>query len=262
MNASGRDDTALANAILNGFAMTLSAAAAWYKKDLMSLTPADVESLKTVLQLSVCGDDTLGFLPPLPDRERAEFLTRLRANIGRFGFEAKAFASDKFSDGVYLGHRPLPVNGRYYWHKTLGRCLYKVGWQPDVVGDGAAYMHGIMRMHTLCSAHTPILADIATTYCSLRAGSKVTEAKLDNDRPWEWMGMSNPGHYADDTIAELAAVYSSERSQTRGDLEPHSVVVTSSDIRHCIEYVKANTLAVPCVLDHWVLKHMVWVDDL
>lgn len=69
MNASGRPDTSLANGFLNGFAMMLSACAAWCGVDLKHITKADLKSFLPLIQLAVCGDDALGFLPEMRDRK-------------------------------------------------------------------------------------------------------------------------------------------------------------------------------------------------
>lgn len=261
VNASGRDDTALSNAMLNGFAMLASSAAAWYLVDLRDVTCAMLQDYKTVVQLAVCGDDALGFLPEMEEEPRCRFLTSLRANLARFGFTAKAFASNRFEDGVFLGHRPLPVDGRWYWSKTLGRCLYKLGWQTGTVGDGTAWMRGVMKMHQNCSRHTPVLSEIAETYMKATEGYRVTECKLDTNKPWEWMGKFGPDHYSEDTLEALAQAYTVTRNSCRQDLSPADTQVTRHDIEDLCRYVRRAVVAQPCVLDHWLLKHMVWVDE-
>lgn len=261
MNASGRDDTALANALLNGFAMYLSVTAAWCRVELREVTREHLEYIRTVLQLAVCGDDALGFLPETSEQDRKRFLEALRANLARFGFIAKAFASERYEDAVFLGHRPLPVGGRWYWARTLGRCLYKLGWQAGTRGDGTAWMRGVMQMHDLCSGHVPVLSDIARTFLRETEGYKVTEIRLDPNKPWEWMGRFGPRDYDDSTIEALARVYSVRKDLCRQDLSPTDVLVTADDVRDLCRYVREAVKAQPTVLDHWLLKHMVWVDE-
>lgn len=262
MNASGRDDTALLNALLNGLAMVLSVTASWYRIPLMEVTPSDVIRISSHLDLSVCGDDALGFLPPVaPDRAR-EFIDCARANLKSFGFKAKMFASDRFEDAVYLGHRPLPVDGVWYWSRTLGRCLYKLGYQTSVGGDPRAHFHGICKMHDVCSKHVPILSDITQEYLKHFAGTKCNEFKVDPNKPWEVMGVFGPDHYSQDTIDALARAYTVNRGPLRGDLtQLRDVHVTSADIRDCIHKCVKGIEGGPCVLDHWVLRHMVLVDE-
>ncbi len=262
MNASGRGDTALLNALLNGLAMVLAVTASWYRIPLRQVTIADVKRISEVLLLSVCGDDALGFLPPVGADRARDFIASARAHLRSFGFEAKMFASDRFEDAVYLGHRPLPVDGVWYWTRTLGRCLFKLGYQADVSGDPRAHFHGICRMHKVCSAHVPILSDIVNKYLEFFAGSKANDYAEDPNKPWEVMGKFGPDHYSTDTVAALSRAYTVSRGSLRGDLTHlFDVTVTPADIHDCIQHCVSGIRGGPCVLDHWVLRHMVWVDE-
>ncbi len=263
MNASGRDDTAFANGVLNGVAMFASATAAWYDVPVVALSTELLRKFAGIAKIAVCGDDSLGFLPFLPPARRSAFLDRLRVNIALFGFSAKAFASNRIQDAVFLGHRPLRVAGRWFWTRTVGRALFKLGWQSQPKGDAAAHMTGVMDMHVICSPHVPILADIAAAWCAAHAGLKRTPPKLDPHKPWEWMtrGLSLP-HYDGDTLRDMAAAYSVTRDGCRGDLPCDEVILTVADIQSAIDYVTfwAKT-GLPHVLSHPVLKHMVWIDE-
>jgi len=269
MNASGRDDTALANAILNGVAMLLSVTAAWFKVPLSRVTRAHLELIKNDLQLGVCGDDALGFLPPVSEPEARGFINRARANLTMFGFKAKMFCSHRFEDAVFLGHRPIQVGGAWYWAKTLGRCLYKMGYQRGLSGDPGAHFNGICQMVSTVSAHVPILSDIAREWLAARKGSKVNAFKADLEhRPWQQLGRFGPKHYDAQAIASIARAYSIEADSCRGDLTAgglESLCVTPGDVVECISHVVRTIRAsggTPCVLDHWLLRHMVAVDEL
>lgn len=262
MNASGRDDTALANALLNGTAMFLSVTAAWCNKSLAEVSLADTHEVASLLKLSVCGDDALGSLP-LIDQERAEkFLKDSKANIETFGFSAKMFGSYNLEDCVYLGHRPYPVAGKWYWGKTLGRALYKLGYQSKVTGDGFAHFKGICKMHDVCSRHVPVLSDLTLAWDAATEGGKVTAWEPDPNKPWELMGTFGPRSYDESTIASVARAYTVSKTSIRGDLEGtlQDVKVTVEDVKELIEYVK-TVRGQPCVLDHWLLRHMVVVDE-
>lgn len=261
MNASGRDDTALANAILNGFAMLLSVTASWYRKPLKDVTRADLDRISSELILSICGDDALGFLPSTSERRRFEFITDCRANLKSFGFKAKMFASDRFEDAVYLGHRPVLVDGVYYWSRTLGRCLYKLGWQNGIHGDPAAHFMGICQMHQRISRHVPVLSDITEKWMESRKGAKINEYKFDEYKPWKAMSEGSPDHYSQDTLESLARAYTVDRRMCRQDLSCEDVFVTAADFEQLILYVRERVDGSPCVLDHWLLRHMIWVDE-
>lgn len=259
MNASGRDDTALANAILNGFAMSLSAAAAYLGCDLWALTPASVQRCLGVIKLAVCGDDSLGWAPAMSEEERYAFLQRLRTNIARFGFKAKAFASDRPEDGVFLAHRPLKVNGRYVWSRTLGRCLYKLGWQVGVYNgtDSSAWMHGVFDMHRRISSHVPVLSDIVDAYMADAAG----RAKTPCADEWRQNFTGVGERYDESTIVSLAAAYTHSPHLCRGDLNRRHTVVTVDWVKDLIAYVREAVKAQVTVLDHPLLELMVELDE-
>lgn len=259
MNASGRDDTALANGVLNGFATLLSATAALLGKSLCTLTVHDVMSVRNSIRLSVCGDDSLGSVPLLGAVEAKAFQDRMRDNLRMFGFSAKLFSSDRLSDAVYLGMRPYPSKSGWFWGKTIGRATYKMGW-VTLKGsrDIMAHITGIADMHTLCSSHVPVLADLAHKICELRQGAKRTPVLLDPNRPWEWTFKSGVA-YDDITLKAVAEAYSVRPTA----LGPHEVdqEVTVQDVKELVDTIQGIS-RLPCVLDHWLWRRMVLVDDL
>lgn len=261
MNASGRDDTAFANALLNGFAMAISVASAWFQIPLLDLKLSDLIRIQSELSLSVCGDDALGGLPSVSEERSLQFVEDCKENLRAFGFNAKMFCSFRLEDCVYLAHRPTPVGGRWYWGKTLGRCLYKLGFQRGVAGDPKAFFAGICKMHEVCSRHVPVLSDICTVWAEANAGCKVTHYKFDPNRPWEAMGSCSPGYYDESTLESLARAYTVDSRPCRADLSMNSVFVTARDFHDLIDYVRNAIDGRPCVLDHWLLRHMVWVDE-
>lgn len=244
MNCSGRDDTALANGVLNGVCLFLSITAAYLNKPLRLLTVEDVRSMKGLLVLSVCGDDSVGGIPLVSvDREK-QITADVISNIEKFGFDAKFFMSRNLLDCVYLGQRPYPVGGRWYWGKTIGRATYKMGWVLDKGQDLRAHMKGLAEMHSLCGSHVPILADLAKRVLELTGGAKRTPVKLDPDRPWEWPFKSGVP-YDDSTLAAVAQVYD----------------CTVADIRSLIALIQQID-RLPCVVDHWLWRKMILIDDL
>lgn len=251
MNASGRDDTALANAILNGFATYLSVAAAYLGKPLDELSSEDLHKMKEISVLSVCGDDTVGKLPKMSAEELAGFERRYNENIREFGFEAKLETCQSLNRVVYLGQRPYPVGGKWYWGKTIGRATYKMGWiHLRTDRDEMAHITGVADMHVLCSSHVPILSDLAAKIVDLRQGAKRTPIELDPCKPWEWTLRAGV-KYDDSTIEHVAAVYS----------ELSSVEVTSADVRGLIREIQALE-RLPAAIDSRVWRLMIASDDL
>lgn len=245
MNASGRDDTALANGVLNGFATYLSACAAWLEKEVLELSILDLRRCSKVIKLSVCGDDSIGSLPPMTEEKANDFARRMAANIALFGFEAKLEHSPSLHKAVYLGMRPYPVNGQWFWGKTIGRAIYKLGWTMLEPGrDVMAHITGVADMHMLCSLHVPILSDMARKIVELRAGAKRTPVVKDENRPWEWT-LSGSLPYARDTLGHVAEVYG----------------LTVSDVELAIDNIRSIE-RLPCVLDCPILRWMIYCDDL
>lgn len=260
MNASGRDDTAFANAVLNGFAAYLSVCAAWLDKPLLSLTPTDVYSCYSEVFISVCGDDSLGRVPYMTVARREKFCRDVTANIALFGFEAKLMASDRLSDAVYLGMRPYPTRQGWFWGKTIGRAVYKMGWVcSKTPRDVLAHITGTHEMHLLCSSHVPIISDLARKVVELREGAKRTPVKLDPDKPWEWTYQSGVD-YDDVTLAAVAETYSTYPTTTKACSGPdHSITV--ADLKATISAIRSIT-QIPYQLDSDVIRRMIWFDDL
>jgi hypothetical protein len=250
MNASGRDDTALANAILKGFATYLSVAAAWLGVEIEDLTREQLDSLDGIITLSVCGDDSLGSLPLVNAERKAQLARDIAANIAMFGFEAKLEMSNELFDAVYLGMRPYPTRKGWFWGKTIGRSTYKMGWTTlDRKGDLMAHITGIAQMHDLCSRHVPILSDLAHTILRLRQGAKVTMPKLDPNKPWEWTYKSGVS-YDEITLQNVAASYCK-----------HGRHVSVEDVLELIGAIR-RIERLPCVVDHWLWRHIIYCDDL
>jgi len=260
MNASGRDDTALANGLLNGFATYLSCCAAWLQKDLLELTVEEVQSCYNVIKLSVCGDDSLGRIPLVDDARVTDFRARMAVNISMFGFEAKLNTSVKLYDAVYLGMRPYPTEKGWFWGKTIGRSTYKMGWvRLDKKRDVMAHITGVADMHVQCSSHVPILSDLAERIVALRTGAKRTPVQLDENRPWEWTQKSGV-QYDALTLQAVAETYT--MNSTAGNpTQMQESHVTVNDVLDLIGAIR-RIERLPCVLDHWLWKHMVVCDDL
>lgn len=260
MNASGRDDTALANGVLNGFAAYLSACAAWLDIPLRSLTPQMVEGCKAIIIMSVCGDDSLGSIPDCTQVRREKFCRDMAHNISLFGFEAKLQASTKLYDAVYLGQRPYPTKAGWFWGKTIGRSTYKMGWIIDDKQDLLAHLTGIAEMHVLCSAHVPVLADIAQTIVRLRTGAKRTPVQLDPNRPWEWTYKSGVP-YDDLTLEAVVSIYNCRRTPTTGEMNVFDTGVTIEEVRALIAEIQGIE-QLPYIIRSPLWERMIWVDDL
>jgi hypothetical protein len=241
MNASGRDDTAFANALLNGLAYSLSLIATIKHKIVDDLTEDDVLELFPGLNLSVMGDDSLALLESHYYYEG--FNALLESNIGRFGFKIKLNVSDDPFQFVYLGMRPYPANGQWWFAKTIGRALYKWGWKLDQQGkDLPALMTGEAEATLKTDPVVPILSDAAAAYFSSRRGCKISPPLYD-DKPWKEADPEMP-RYTTATLAYVAQGYG----------------VSYSELLDCVNYI-SSTPSFPCVWDHPVLTAIVLADE-
>lgn len=259
-NASGRDDTALANGILNGFATFTSACAAWLSIEVEDLTVEDLKHCVAIgIKLSVCGDDSLGRLPMCSEAKMTDFRRRFNAQIVKFGFKAKLCTSPHLVDAVYLGQRPYPTDKGWFWGKTIGRATYKMGWVMLKDGrDPMAHVTGIADLHVQCSSHVPVLADLAEKIVELRQGAKRTPVPLDPNKPWEWT-LKSGVKYNRQTLAAVAEAYS--RRDTPGNEKAWEREVLVEDVEDLIREIRSIE-RLPAVIDHWLWKHMIFADDL
>lgn len=251
VNASGRDDTALMNGILNGIATTLSFAAAFHRVDLLELTVQQVKEFLPYMDLSVCGDDSLAALPPLVGEQRAQFADAVERNIRMFGFEAKMAVHDDICDATYLGKMAHPTTKGWFWGPTPGRCSYKWPYIKRPEGrDVMADLTGIAEMHAQCSSVSPIMYELARKVLQLRQGAKVNRQQLDPERPWEWSYVSGV-KYDQLTVEALAARYTRKSGSE----------VSASDIWRLIEKIR-GVQQLPCVLDDHTWRLLIATDDL
>jgi hypothetical protein len=237
--------------MLNGFATFLSFAAAWWDVELFSLTEQQVKEFSAIVKLSVCGDDSLCRLPHREEAWRAAFADRVRANIRKFGFEAKLKYSEHLMDAVYLGSRPYPTRSGWFWGRTIGRAAYKMGWvrEPEHK-DLMAHITGIADMHSLCSNHVPILSDMAAVIKRLRQGAKRTPVVADVNRPWEWT-FSGGVPYDDLTLLGCVDCYSRQSGKIL-------TLEDFSSLRECIHKVER----LPCVIYHPLMELILSVDEM
>jgi hypothetical protein len=243
MNASGRDDTAFANAMMNGMCYALSLIGAINGVAVANLTRAQVEATFPSLHISIMGDDSLVLLE---DRHMSPaFVALLQDNIASFGFRLKFEASTNPFDFVYLGMRPYPAHGQWWFARTPGRALFKWGWKLDLDNkDGPATMTGDAFATSKIDAVVPILSDVADTYLLSRKGCKSTVLVCDPDKPWR-CGDPDVPHYTEQTLQYFSQGYG----------------FSVSELKDCIDYVRRSNVY-PCILDHPVLTTIMTVDSM
>lgn len=180
-NCSGRDDTALANALLNGMVLACSFASAISGVPLEELTEADIERAKGCVNIAIVGDDSLVAC----DFDVEDIKEAVEANIRKFGLIAKTETSQEMCDVTFLGMMPYPVRkaGKFQWGPTIGRRVYKAFWQREPDGSLPAWTRGVAQQLQLYR-NVPILSELANKVDELLATHKVTKVKKDENRVW------------------------------------------------------------------------------
>jgi hypothetical protein len=215
MNASGRDDTALANALFNGIALACALASVLCGVDVLSLQEEHIRCVSQLVNIAVVGDDSLVAcsvdIVPLGQ----QVVQRLE----QFGLKVKACSSRELVDVTFLASMPYPVGDKYYWGPTLGRRLYKAFWQEDPVGNLPAWVKGVAQQLALFR-HVPLLSDISDRILQLLPGGKITTQVADPNRLWQHRETATPG-YTDQTVHWLARRYQEQgltAAQVRADI--------------------------------------------
>jgi len=253
MNASGRDDTSLANSLLNGVCTFLSMLAALKRVPVWTLREEDLIEGFGLIRLAVCGDDSLCFLDSIPGDDASGFAKAVSAGLAAFGFDAagdKLLVTENHDELVFLGHRRYRVRGEWWLGKTAGRALYKLGFQSRPFAlDPTAWAVGVAHMELHISCHVPLLSDIARRVLAIREekGHKVTlpqDPFQYTDKLWRLTSTPAPP-YDDDTKRHFCAVYG----------------LGLAELDDCIRRI-SEIPTLPYLVDHPVLRRVIEHDDL
>lgn len=205
-NCSGRDDTALANALFNGLAMAMAFSAAISGKEIEDLTLEDLTAASGLVKISIVGDDSLVGC----DFDVQPLSSTIVRHLRQFGLVVKAESSPNLHDVTYLGMMPYPTaSGRMYWGPTIGRCLYKLFWMREF-GPGVSppsWTRGIAQSVGQYR-QVPIVSDLCQRVDSLLHGHSVLREQVDvENQVWKVRpsGMPNWDHV---TVAWLCERYS------------------------------------------------------
>jgi hypothetical protein len=178
MNASGRDDTALMNALCNGLCQLSVFTSLLTRVPMDQLHTIPLSVMADVfrrLNVIVLGDDSVTVVDqdaldgyPMSSDLAAD-IARL---IGLWGFEAKPKIKTKFSEVVFLGSRPWPAMHQanredphtyptIIWGPTIGRRIFKMGTMAAQQGHPLAWLAGVADAAMRSSPHVPILRDLS-----------------------------------------------------------------------------------------------------
>lgn len=214
-NASGRDDTALANALINGLAMSAAFAAALAGVAVSDLCVEHFIAASEKVRIAIVGDDSLVACT----FDVRPYTTKIQSNLEEFGLVVKAECSLNLWDVTFLGCMPYQTSKGLYWGPTLGRRMYKAFWQVDDTIHLPAWTKGVAEQMMLCK-HVPLMYEIGVRVAELLKGHSGM-ALFDENKPYqsrtgetvrwdastiEWMCRRYPGLCAADFSADLMNV--------------------------------------------------------
>jgi hypothetical protein len=240
MNASGRDDTALANALVNGMCLALAFAAALARVSVFQLKAEHLSAVADMTSIAVVGDDSLVAC----SFDVTLLQDAIIGNLKAFGLVVKAESSYELADVTFLGMMPYQVGSDMIWGPTLGRRLYKAFWQEDPVGNLPAWTLGVAKQLSLFR-HVPLLVEMADQVISLLPGGKVTAFKADANRIWASRSAETRA-YGPETLDWLC-----HRYRARG-LTPSMIrsdVATITGISRLPAMVRLHTMEAALVCD-------------
>jgi hypothetical protein len=242
-NASGRDDTALANAILNGVVMSMSFAAALAGKHVGDLTSQDMFHASQCSSIAIVGDDSLVAC----SYDVGVYKDEIIRNIRGFGLSVKAVITHSVLDITFLGMMPYLANCRYTWGPTIGRRSFKAYWKVDPAPcDLAAWTRGVAQQLQLY-CNVPVMYDLACKVDELLHGQKVTKAVTEEYSVWTQVD-SPRDHWDSQTLDWVAARYS-------------SAGLTVAQITEDLQTI-SQISRLPAVVHLWTLNAAVVTDEL
>lgn len=190
MNASGRADTALMNALINGLVQVASYAMAEQNvQDLSLLDDNTTRQMLSRMRIAVLGDDSLTVTNWFGDIEQ-----KVGDAVARFGFEARDMKVRREPQHcVFLAQRPYPTvnrkgEKRLLWGPTIGRKLYKMGTSTDKQPNPFMWLQQTSYATILSAPHVPIIRDVANKQLQLLwdIGVKVNVQKVLEEDSIKW----------------------------------------------------------------------------
>jgi hypothetical protein len=211
----------------------------------LALSTAQLAKWLTIQKLAIVGDDCLAALPlQRADGRRWDdaATVELRGHLADFGFIAEIGSSERLIDCVFLGQRPYPVGGRWYWGPTIGRRCYKHHASIGLGVNPINWLRGIAEMERDHLGFVPIIGAMGRRVMELTQGP--INRQLD---PYavQWRERLAPLNPQEDTYRAVAELYG----------------VTPTAIRALEEQI-AGTMSLPCILDGPVVEAILSVDAL
>jgi len=262
MNCSGRDDTALINALLNWASQTT----AWIAEfcgvginGLSRLTPEQVGKAHSGINLICLGDDSLASVPHLPS---STSLRRVESYIAGLGFSCKIAVAQEKDEVVFLGSRPYwaIVNGTetLSWGPTLGRRLYKHHWMLQPTKAVLRWLAGIVDFEHMAYSHIPYLGELAD------AAHEVTKFVTCRLTPEALVKSGAMNRFRDLPIYDDRAHRVITRSEKIYEQLHRVYGVGSADLQTLVDQLATWRVAgrpFPYQLNSWAVERMIRQDD-
>lgn len=179
MNASGRVDTAVLNAIVNMAAQQVVFTAHYNSMTVeeVLMDPRIID--ETPMDLICLGDDSITVYPFKIDKQ---FLTDSFAKLGLVAPDSKIQIHEDFRRCTFLGCRPWPsvIDGEDVacWGPTIGRRLPKMGFCVDLKISPQLWLRGTSLAYLTTCQHVPIIYDMAMKVFNLTTGPTVIADSL------------------------------------------------------------------------------------
>jgi len=233
-NASGRDDTAVANALFNAIALAFSVTAALFNVSVEDVEEHHLMRASQQVRIAVVGDDSLVAFRV----DCRPIANQIQKNLESFGLNVKANSSLNLWDVTFLGCMPYPAGGQLYWGPTIGRRMYKAFWKADRVGHLTAWARGVAQQLSM-NQHVPFLCEVGERVFQLTSGHPITDLS-DQDKPWT--GRVLPTTRWDSTTLEWMARRYPDFSPTM--LERDLRVLSGVDRLPCVMHSEVFTVCV------------------
>lgn len=168
MNASGRSDTALMNALINGMVQIASYDMAIQGKDIRELDDNLTKDLLSKIKMSVLGDDSLTIIDWFENMD-----VLVGDNVSLFGFEARDMkVRTDPRKMVFLGNRLYPCLDGYLdrsiaWGPTIGRRVVKLSISTDKQPDDYLWLKQVSEATLSAYPFVPVLSDISKRHLHL-----------------------------------------------------------------------------------------------
>jgi len=263
MNGSGRPDTSLLNIVNSMFCLMMTITAVLFDTEPSQVTVSQVRASLDIVKVIASGDDSVCVIPKCfggVQIPQARVEKQMSQHISQFGFIAKVEPKPNFTHMVFLGCRPYPVQGEWYWGPTIGRRIVKHHFLHHCTQDPVAVLNGITDMEVVCYNHVPILSDLARRSAKLMEKQKFTPfAEKDSMHKVKWVDYVDQSkkardlglekrcktpRYDDGTLRHLAEVYS----------------VSMEDLEDLIAYMQ-EIPSLPIVLCHPTLTTICTADN-